>query len=175
MTPRPFATSTRTVRRTAIGASGLILAVLLIAGAYGCVYLSEVIGLGPRPPTVSLTTVELTHLSSGSVELRLVLDVHNPNDFKINLSRVDYQATIRDRKIADGRMTGPIEMAASGVTPVKVPLKLDTAALLYVLKDYVRDPKGVVVRLKGEVEIKTSFGTWVIPFEQEKTVIQALS
>ena len=158
-------------RRRALPIAAIVVALLLTVG--GCVYLSELVGLGPRPPTVHLKTVELAHLSSGSVEMRLVFEVQNPNGFKIELSRVDYQMTIRERKIASGRFDQPVEIAGDSATPVKIPLKLDTAALLYVLKDYVRDPKGVVVRLKGDVEVKTSFGTWIIPVEQEKTIIQA--
>ena len=152
-----------------------LAAIVLVATIGGCVYLSELVGLGPRPPIVHLKSVELAHVTSGTIEMRLVFDVQNPNGFKVDIKRIDYQMTIRDRKIAIGRFDKLIEIEGNAVTPVKIPLRLDTGAILFILKDYVRDPKGVVVKLKGEVEASTSFGTWIVPVEQEKTIIQAPS
>ena len=97
--------------------SALALALLVIP-LVGCV-----------TPTASVTQLDLRRLSLQQLDVGLILDLNNPNDFSIPLEGIDWALGLFDASVADGTARPEATIPAQGSSAVDVPISLRVADL----------------------------------------------
>jgi LEA14-like dessication related protein len=75
-------------------------------------------------PKVTLTGVDFHGLSNEGLELRLIADVENPNDFGANVSDLEYRVFLDDLRVARGLQTEVVAVEANSTVEVGIPFTL---------------------------------------------------
>lgn len=77
-----------------------------------------------EPPKVTLTGVEIEGLSVDGLELTLLVDVTNPNDFGATIGKLDYKVFIDGTRLAEGLLSDDVEVEAEESVEVGIPFTL---------------------------------------------------
>jgi LEA14-like dessication related protein len=77
-----------------------------------------------QPPKVVLTGVQVTGLSVDGLELKLLADVTNPNDFGARIKELDYRVLLDGDRLAEGILPEDVDVSAGGTVEVGIPLTL---------------------------------------------------
>ena len=154
-------------------------AVVLIACTLGtlfcvsnCTSIKGMFGIGTRQPTVTIVAINLTKAALDGIELAIDVKVHNPNGFDLKLNKLDYQVTMLGQKVASGSLEREIAIKSEADGVITIPMKLDSAAIFVVFKEYLRDPQKLTAKVVGEGRFVTAFGSWTIPFAHETKIMQ---
>lgn len=145
----------------------LISAVLLTSG---CVYFQELIGIGPKKPTVTLKSVLVKNASLSTLDLDIALGVKNPNGFALKLSRMSYMATALKIPVAEGKYEQPFEVPAEGEAEVRIPLSVNVDGAREVLQKLFQNPQKVKVLLDAILTFDTPLGNIDMQFQEEKPI-----
>ena len=142
----------------------LVPAVALLAGCSALV--KEVF----KSPKVRVTDVALAsnpfENPRGPIELTLSLAIDNPNGYDLNVADIAYNAVIGKETVADGEHREDLRIAASGLTVVKVPLKLRPAAFKTALRQ-VLAARALPYEFNGSIGLRTPVAGLVrIPFSR---------
>lgn len=109
-----------------LGTIGLLGVV--VTSALGCSLPGQVAGRFELP-TVFIDRSKVEALSATSAHLRIVLGIHNPNDFSIRTRRVVWRLQIGTQAVADGTYAGHASTPPQGDATVAVPITIPFAAL----------------------------------------------
>jgi LEA14-like dessication related protein len=142
----------------------LIWAALLLWGLSGCAQIKPDM-VTPRVSVADFQLVELG-LFSGTAELGLVVDNPNPMGFKAD--GFSYRVLLGGTEIADTRSDQKLDIAASGETLVRVPIKFSYTGLLMGLQTMV-DRQELSYEVSGKV-----FTRWM-DFPFSKTDVLSLT
>jgi LEA14-like dessication related protein len=77
-----------------------------------------------EPPKVVLTGFEVDGLSVEGLELRLLADVRNPNDFGATIGELDYRVFVDGTRLAEGSLSDDVDVAAGESVEVGIPFTL---------------------------------------------------
>lgn len=77
-----------------------------------------------EPPKVVLTGVEVDGLSVDGLELTLLADVRNPNEFGATIGSLDYTVFVDGTRLAEGVLSEDIEVDAGESVEVGIPFTL---------------------------------------------------
>jgi LEA14-like dessication related protein len=77
-----------------------------------------------EPPKVVLTGVEVEGLSVEGLELTLLADVKNPNDFGATIGKLDYHVFVDGTRLAQGILSDDVEVDAGETVEVAIPFTL---------------------------------------------------
>ncbi len=145
--------------KLSVGKKGrLILAALLVWGLSGCAQLKPEM-ITPRVSVVDFQILELG-LFSGTAEVGLVVDNPNPMGFKAD--GFSYRVLLGGTEIADTRSDQVLDIAASGETPVRIPIQFNYSGLLTGLQTMI-DRQELSYEVSGKV-----FTRWMdFPFQKK--------
>ena len=106
--------------------SGILAACLLLGGCSSLV---------PKLEPPKFEVVGLTHLGGDAKhqQLRLRLQVTNPNDRQIAVKSIDYQAAVAGTDFAQGTNTEPFTVPALGQTEFDLDINADVGAMLQIV------------------------------------------
>ena len=134
----------------------------------GCAYLKEAIGLGPRQPKVQIYAVEVKKATVMAIELQVTIQVENPNDFALKLSRLRYDMNAESLDVASGQYDPEITIPPSGKTFVKLPLTVNAESvikLMQMLLDGNADPEALIT---ATADFQTPFGPIEVDFDDRR-------
>jgi len=77
-----------------------------------------------EPPKVMLTGVEVDGLSVEGLELTLLAEVRNPNDFGATIGTLDYEAFVDGTRLAKGLLSRDVEVEAGESVEIGIPFTL---------------------------------------------------
>ena len=84
---------------------------------------------GCAAPTASVNQFDLRGLSTQKLDVGLLLDMKNPNEFSVPLDGIDWGLSLFDTSVADGHARPETEIPAKGSTQVDVPISLRLSEL----------------------------------------------
>jgi LEA14-like dessication related protein len=124
----------------------IILATLLITG---CASLTQ----GWQAPEVQLTSLRPEKISLDEQQLRVGLDITNPNDRTLPIKAMTYQLSLEGTQVAEGGGKLDRQIPALGTESVEVSVLADAGAALGMLPMLAlrRDP--IEYRLSGTVTV----------------------
>lgn len=134
----------------------------------GCSFLKEAIGLGPRRPTVQVHAIEVKKASLLALDLQVTVQVENPNDFALNVSRLKYHMTAGDLEVAEGRYDPRISVPAGGKSLINLPLSVNATSVIRLVQmvvDGASDPEAFLV---ATADFETPFGPIEVDFEDRR-------
>jgi len=134
----------------------------------GCTFLKEAIGLGPRRPKVQIHAVEVKKASVTAIDLQITVQVENPNDFALKLSRLRYNMNTDSLSVAAGQYDPEITIPPSGKALVKLPLTVNAESvikLMQMLLDGRSDPEAFIT---ATADFQTPFGPIEVDFDDRR-------
>jgi LEA14-like dessication related protein len=142
------------------------LAVALLLGTSACASLGR---QAFRTPTVELKDVRIRGIGLDGGALDLVLDVNNPNEFRLDATRLTYTLIADTSHLATGSVTKRVTLQARENNQITLPLTFTMKELLGAAEVILRKGR-VNYTVKGEVTVDTPFGSQTRPYEGKATL-----
>lgn len=124
----------------------------------------------PAVPEVSLAKIRWSEIGLSGAAGTVVLELGNPNDFDLDLSKFALALELGGRKVATLAVQPGTALAAEGDATVELPLSVSLSAAGLGLLDTLRG-KSASYGLRGDVEIGTPYGPLAIPLEATGTAL----
>lgn len=118
----------------------------------------------PAVPEVSLAKIRWSELGLSGATGTVVLELANPNDFGLDLSRLALALELGGRKVATLAAQPGTALAADGSASVELPLSVSLSAAGLGLLDTLRG-NSASYGLRGDLEVGTPYGPLALPLE----------
>ena len=138
--------------------SRLFVGVLVVAvAAGGC--LSTVF----EKPELQFRGLRVGSIGLGGASIDVVVEVYNPNSYRLGLDRFTYDLTVENVRFGTGEIEAPITVEGRSTATVRLPLDLDWSRLGGVGRR-VLDRGSVEYGVSGELTVATGFGRRRVPY-----------
>ena len=134
------------------GLSAIVMAVALV-GAAGCAAIGRSSFVNP---VVELKDVRLRGIGLDGGSLDIVLDVYNPNDYRLDASKVTYRLFVDTAQIAMGEVNKLVTLDNKKKTEVTLPVSFTTRELFGAAAALTKTGS-VDYRVAGDVTVATPF------------------
>lgn len=125
-------------------------------------------------PDVSVKDVKVTGLglSGGSVDV--VMNVHNPNNFRLDASRVTYKLLVDTVSFATGSLDSRMSVDGGKDMEVRIPVNFAYAAVGSAGKQLLA-MGSVPYRVLGDFTVATVLGNFTVPYDKAGRFSPAVS
>jgi LEA14-like dessication related protein len=137
-------------------AGTLVAALALVVAGAGC---SAVF----QKPELQFRGLRVNSIGLGGATLDVVVDVYNPNSFRLGVDRFTYDLTIENVHFGAGETDAPVSVEGRATAAVRLPLDLDWSRLGDVGRS-VLGTGSVGYGITGEMTVVTGFGKRRVPF-----------
>lgn len=138
-----------------------LLATLALLGTVGCALMGR---QAFRTPTVELRDIRVRGIGLEGGSLDLVIDVFNPNDYRMDATRLTYTLSADTSILATGAVTKRVTLYSKSRNEITLPVNFSMKELMGAAAVLLR--KGSVdYMVKGEVTMDTPFGSMTRPYE----------
>jgi len=115
-------------------------------------------------PVVELKDVRLKGIGTLGGSLDVVLLVYNPNDYRLDASKVTYRLFVDTLQVATGEVNKVVTLDSRKKSEVTLPVSFTVAELFGAAAALTRTGS-VDYRVVGEVTVATPFGGFTRPYE----------
>lgn len=147
--------------------TGLILLLVLTSG---CIYLKQLVGLGPQKPKLELTGVEIVGLSMSGLDMSLKFTAENPNEEELAFEKLVYQVTSGDYVLARGEHLPKLTLKPLKKSKLALPLSLDSDQVGKFIRQLLNNSGKGQVTVAGAGEFVTSLGNVAINFKENREI-----
>lgn len=151
----------------------IVLSGLMLLG--GCSYFRQMIGWVAEKPEIKLQQVEVQSFSVHKIELVFVLDIINPNAFRVEIESLEYRVRGLDMELGKGLQAQAIILEAKEHSTARLPFSVDPEVALKLMKKYIKNPKELKLKLSASLRLGTAFGAMDMHFEDEKTMVKGFN
>ena len=114
-------------------------------------------------PVVEVKDVKVKGVGVQGGSLDLILDVYNPNDYRIDTRRLSYEVWVDSSQVATGELDKLVTLSNQGHSEVVVPVNFTYAAVQKAVVAFAM--RGSVnYRVKGAFTMATPFGDISRPY-----------
>ena len=117
-----------------------------------------------KNPVVELRDVRVRGIGFQGGTLDVVLSVYNPNDYRLDASRMTYKLFVDTTQIAVGEVNKLVTLDNKKKSDVILPITFTTRELLAAASVFSRTGT-VDYRVVGDVTVATPFGSFTRPYE----------
>ena len=132
-----------------------------VAGAGAC---SSLARNSFGTPVVQLKDVRVKGIGMNGGSLDLVLDVYNPNAYRLDATKMTYNLYVDTNKVAVGEVAQHVQLDDKKTTQVILPVTFTFKELLGAAK-VITGMGSVDYRVVGDVTVATPFGNFTRPYE----------
>ena len=137
-----------------------MIAMVTLTGVAGCKTLAR---QAFANPVVEVKDVQIKGVGLQGGSLDLILDVYNPNEYRMDATRISYQVWVDSSQIAEGAIDKLITLTDKGHSTVVVPVNFTLAAVQQALLKFAQ--RGSVdYRVAGQFSVVTPFGSITRPY-----------
>jgi len=141
---------------------GLVGATVVILGVAGCSALGR---QAFANPTVTLKDVKIVSVGLTGGSLDVVLNVYNPNGYRLDATRLSYRLQVDSTPLANGVMDSRFTVLEKDSSRVSIPVTFSWSGLGAGVRQIV-NTGAVNYRVIGDVTIRSPVGNFTIPFTQ---------
>ena len=142
--------------------AAMMIAMLTLAGATACKTVARQV---MQEPVVTLSDIKLIGAGFQGGTLDIVLNVYNPNDFRLDGSRITYRVLADSVAVGGGSLDQKFTVQNGDSTQIRLPLNFTWSGLGAVARQLQN--QGVVnYRVMGEIEVATPLGPFTRPYDQ---------
>lgn len=114
-------------------------------------------------PVVEVKDVRVKGIGLQGGSLDIVLDVYNPNEYRLDATGITYNVWVDSLQLATGQIEKLVTLAEKGRSEIVVPVSFTFAAVQKALELYSR--RGSLdYRVTGEFAMQTPFGKITRPY-----------
>ena len=115
-------------------------------------------------PVVQLKDVRVKGIGMNGGSLDLVLDVYNPNAYRLDATKLTYNLYVDTNKVAVGEVVQHVQLDDKKTTEVILPVTFTFREMLGAAK-VIAGMGSVDYRVAGDVTVATPFGSFTRPYE----------
>jgi LEA14-like dessication related protein len=141
----------------------------------GCTYFRQMIGWVAEKPQIKLIQIDVQSFSVHRIELVFVLDIVNPNAFRVEIDKLEYRVRGLDMELGKGQHSQAIVLEAKEQSTARLPFSMDPDVALNLMKKYLKNPKDLKLKLSASLQLGTAFGAMHMQFEDEKSLVKGLN
>lgn len=140
----------------------LVAAAVVVAGtAAGCATLARQAFV---EPVVSLNNVRLNSIGLQGGNLDVVLNVYNPNAYRLDATAVNYRVLIGNQiGLASGTISDRLTLQENDTTRLTIPVSFTYAGIGEAGRQLL-NTGAVDYRVTGDVAVGTPVGSFTVPF-----------
>ena len=140
----------------------LVAAAAVVGGAaVGCATLARQAFV---EPVVSLQNVRLNSIGLQGGNLDVVLNVYNPNQYRLDATQVNYRVLIGNNiNLATGTITDRLTLTESDTTRLTIPVAFTFAGIGEAGRQLL-NTGAVDYRVTGDVAVGTPVGSFTVPY-----------
>ncbi len=139
-----------------------ILAVVVFAGALtACASLARSVF---ATPTVELKDIRMKAIGIQGGAMDIILEVNNPNDYRLDATRLTYNLFVDTLKVAFGEIKQTATLEPHRKTEVVVPVSFSIQELIRATQ-VMSKTGGVDYHVNGEVTAATPAGSFTRPYQ----------
>lgn len=124
-------------------------------------------------PDVKLKTIKLDNLSLTNASFNLQFEVDNPNQWNLNLNKMDYHLIVNDKKWAVGNITEQINVKSKDKNLVEIPFTLNYLDVGSSVFNMIKNNADFEYKFTGNAEVGSStkyLQNFDFPFEKTGTI-----
>lgn len=150
--------------RRAVGMRGAVLALAVAAaGGSACASLGRSVF---NEPVVTFKNVQINGLGLDGGSLDVVLNVYNPNGFKLDATRLTYRLLVGDSvPLGQGALDSRFTVQKNDSTEVRLPVTFTYRGLGAAGQQLIRSGT-VSYRVQGDVTVTTPLGNFTRPYDR---------
>jgi LEA14-like dessication related protein len=133
-----------------------------VVAAAGCSTLGKA---AFRQPVVSLQDVKVTGVGLNGGALDVVLNVQNPNDFRLDATQLRYTVLIDTVPLANGTTGQHFTIDSKATQPIHIPINF-TYAGVGAAGRQLMSTGSVNYTVRGDVSVGTPVGNFTVPYSQ---------
>lgn len=115
------------------------------------------------PPVVEVTDVKVRNIGLAGGTLDVTLSISNPNEYRIDATRVTYQFYVDTTRVVTGEVDRLITLENRGKSELTLPVNFGYRELGIAMREYAS--KGALqYRVVGEFTLATPFGSITRPY-----------
>jgi LEA14-like dessication related protein len=125
-------------------------------------------GLGSKTfaqPQVTLKDVKLTGVGLTGGSLDVVLNVYNPNNFRLDASRMTYRVMMDTVGLANGAIDQMTTVQSKDSTAVRIPVNFTYSGLGEAGRQ-ILNTGSVNYRVLGDLVVATPLGNFTVPYDR---------
>jgi LEA14-like dessication related protein len=116
-------------------------------------------------PIVTLRDVRVASMGLNGGNLDVVLNVYNPNAYRLDATRLNYQLQVDSTPLANGVMDSRFTVQDKDSTQVRIPVAFSWSGVGAGVRS-VLSSGAVNYRIMGDVTVATAVGNFTVPFSQ---------
>lgn len=116
-------------------------------------------------PVVSLKDVRVVSAGLNGGNLDVVLNVYNPNGYRLDATRLTYRVQVDSTPLANGIMDSRFTVQDKDSTTVRIPVSFTWSGLGAGVRQII-GTGAVNYRVTGDVTVGTPVGNFTVPFSQ---------
>ena len=125
-------------------------------------------------PEVSVKDVKVTGLGLAGGSVDVVMNVHNPNNFRLDASRVTYNLLVDTVSFATGSLDSRMSVDAKKDMEVRIPVNFTYAGIGSAGKQLLA-MGSVPYRVMGDFTVATVLGNFTVPYDKSGRFSPAVS
>ncbi len=141
----------------------LVVAVFAVGLLAGCSTLGRATF---KEPVVTLQQVSVTGIGLTGGSINVVLQVYNPNGYKLDALKMTYQVDIGDIKLGDGELDGRFVVPGNDSSLVHLPVRFTYAGLGAAGRSLLNSGS-VDYRVRGDFSVATPLGNFTRPYDRK--------
>jgi LEA14-like dessication related protein len=118
-----------------------------------------------RQPVVSLADVKVTGVGLSGGSLDVVLNVQNPNDFRLDATQMHYSVLVDTVPFANGITTQQFTVEGKRSQQVHIPINFSYAGVGNAGRQLM-NTGSVNYTVRGDVTVGSPIGNFTVPFSQ---------
>jgi len=140
----------------------MVAAAVALVAAGGCGGLA---GKTFAQPLVTLKDVKLTGVGLTGGSLDVILNVYNPNNFRLDASRMTYKVMMDTVGLANGSIDQLTTVQSKDSTAVRIPVNFSYAGLGEARRQ-IPNTGSVNYRVLGDLVVATPLGNFTVPYDR---------
>jgi len=109
----------------------------------------------PKIPKLKIKNVKIKKFNLTSAELVTQVEVNNPNNFDLGMSKFNYQLDINQKKWGQGNISQKSTIAKKGTGTINIPVKLDLMSIGKSTYNLLLNKSDLSYKLSGDVTLDT--------------------
>ena|SRR6185503_10396322 len=118
-----------------------------------------------REPVVTLQDVKVTGVGLSGGSLDVILNVENPNEFRLDATQLRYTVLIDSVQLANGTASQHFTVDGKQTTPIHIPINFTYAGVGQAGRQLL-NTGSVNYTVRGDVTVGTPVGNFTIPYSQ---------
>ena len=140
----------------------LAVAAVTVAGASGCATLGRKV---LKEPVVNFQQLSISGLGLTGGSLDVVLSVYNPNNFRLDASRLTYNLMIDSVRFGSGALDQKFTVQSGDSTIVRLPINFTYAGIGEAGRQLL-NTGSVNYRVSGDMTVGTPLGNFTRPYDR---------